>query len=44
VQDQIRQNLADDAIKATLTSARKGVKIEIFNADGTPGPQNAPAQ
>jgi peptidyl-prolyl cis-trans isomerase C len=37
VQDQIRQNLADAAIKATLTSVRSKVKIQIFNADGSSG-------
>jgi peptidyl-prolyl cis-trans isomerase C len=44
VQDQIRQTLADNAIKATLNGAREKVKIEIYNANGTPGPQNPPAQ
>jgi peptidyl-prolyl cis-trans isomerase C len=44
VQDQIRQTLADNAIKATLNGARSKVKIEIYNANGTPGPQNPPAQ
>jgi len=42
VQDQIRQNLADNAIKATLAAADAKVKIEVYNADGTPGPQTAP--
>jgi peptidyl-prolyl cis-trans isomerase C len=36
VQDQIRQQLADDAIKATLASVRSKVKIVVFNSDGTP--------
>jgi len=44
VQDQIRQQLADAAIKATLASVRSKVKILVYNADGTPGPQTAPAQ
>jgi peptidyl-prolyl cis-trans isomerase C len=44
VQQTIRQNLADAAIKATLAAARSKVKIEIYNPNGTPGPQNAPAQ
>jgi peptidyl-prolyl cis-trans isomerase C len=44
VQQTIRQNLADAAIKATLAAARSKVKIEIYNTNGTPGPQNAPAQ
>jgi peptidyl-prolyl cis-trans isomerase C len=43
VQDQIRQKLADDAISATLASVRAKVKIEIYNADGTPGPQTGTA-
>ncbi|OYV51968.1 MAG: peptidylprolyl isomerase [Acidocella sp. 20-58-15] len=36
VKDQIRKNLADNAIKATLNAARSKVKIQIFNPDGTP--------
>jgi peptidyl-prolyl cis-trans isomerase C len=44
VQQTIRQNLADAAIKATLAAARSKVKIEIYNPNGNPGPQNAPAQ
>jgi peptidyl-prolyl cis-trans isomerase C len=36
VKDQIRQQLADDAIKATLADARSKVKIVINNQDGTP--------
>jgi peptidyl-prolyl cis-trans isomerase C len=43
VSDQIRQTLADNAIKATLAQVRTKVKIEVYNADGTPGPQAAPA-
>jgi len=43
VQQQIRQDLADAAIKATLASARSKVKIEVYNPDGTPGAQNPPA-
>jgi len=42
VSDQIRQTLADNAIKATLAQVRTKVKIEIYNADGTPGPQTPP--
>jgi len=42
VQEQIRQTLADNAIKATLKDARSGVKVEVYNADGTPGPQTPP--
>jgi len=44
VQDQIRQTLADDAIKNTLNEARNQVKISIYNSDGTPAPQPTPAQ
>jgi peptidyl-prolyl cis-trans isomerase C len=44
VQSTIRQNLADDAIKATLTDVRSKVKIQIYNPDGTSTPQSAPAQ
>lgn len=44
VQQQIRQKLADDAIKATLASARSKVKIKIYNQDGTAVPQDAPAK
>jgi peptidyl-prolyl cis-trans isomerase C len=36
VKDQIRQNLADQAIKATLADVRGKVKIQLFNPDGTP--------
>jgi peptidyl-prolyl cis-trans isomerase C len=36
VKDQIRQQLADDAIKATLADVRGKVKIKLFNPDGTP--------
>jgi peptidyl-prolyl cis-trans isomerase C len=36
VKDQIRQKLADDAIKATLADARSKVTIQTYNADGTP--------
>jgi peptidyl-prolyl cis-trans isomerase C len=42
VQDQIRQTLTDNAIKATLADVRSKVKVEIYNPDGTPGPQTAP--
>jgi peptidyl-prolyl cis-trans isomerase C len=43
VQDQIRQTLADNAIKTTLAAARSKVKIQVYNPDGTPGAQTAPA-
>ena len=44
VHDQIRQNLADAAIKATLTDARSKVKIVIDNpSTGQPAPAAAPA-
>jgi peptidyl-prolyl cis-trans isomerase C len=36
VQDQIRQTLADQAIQATLATARAQVKITINKPDGTP--------
>ncbi len=36
VKDQIRQTLADNAIKATLASVRGKVTIQLFNPDGTP--------
>jgi peptidyl-prolyl cis-trans isomerase C len=36
VKDQIRQDLADNAIKATLAAVRSKVKIQVFNPDGTP--------
>jgi peptidyl-prolyl cis-trans isomerase C len=44
VQAQIRQDLADKAIKATLADVRSKVKVEVYNADGTAAPQAAPAQ
>ena len=44
VQAQIRQTLADNAIKATLADVRSKVKVEVYNADGTAAPQAAPAQ
>jgi peptidyl-prolyl cis-trans isomerase C len=43
VQDQIRQNLADNAIQATLAAARAKVKITINNTAGTPSTPAAPA-
>jgi hypothetical protein len=43
VQDQIRQNLADNAIQATLAAARAKVKITINNTAGTPSAPAAPA-
>jgi peptidyl-prolyl cis-trans isomerase C len=36
VKDQIRQSLADAAIKSTLNGVRSQVKIQLFNPDGTP--------
>ncbi len=42
VQDQIRQNLADAAIKATLDDVRSKVKVALFNPDGTPAQPAAP--
>lgn len=36
VQDQIKQKLANQAVQKVLDQARAGVKIETFNADGTP--------
>jgi peptidyl-prolyl cis-trans isomerase C len=49
VQDQIKQKLADQAVQATLSGVRSQVKIQLFNADGTPvqqpaAPAPAPAQ
>ncbi len=44
VQEQIRQTLADNAIKATLADVRGRVKVELYNADGTASPQGAPAK
>lgn len=35
VQDQIRQQLANNAIKATLADVRNKVTIKLYNADGT---------
>jgi peptidyl-prolyl cis-trans isomerase C len=43
VQDQIRQSLADNAIQATLASARAKVKITINNTAGAPGAPASPA-
>jgi len=43
VSDQIRQTLADNAIKATLADVRSKVKIKLFNPDGTPADTAAPA-
>jgi peptidyl-prolyl cis-trans isomerase C len=43
VKDQVRQKLADDAIKATLADVRAKVKIKLFNPDGTPADTSAPA-
>jgi peptidyl-prolyl cis-trans isomerase C len=36
VKGQISQQIADDAIKATLAAARSKVTIQVYNADGTP--------
>jgi peptidyl-prolyl cis-trans isomerase C len=46
VKDQIRQDLADSAIKATLANVRSKVKIQMFNPDGTPvtAPAATPGQ
>jgi peptidyl-prolyl cis-trans isomerase C len=44
VQDTIRQNLADAAIKTTLSNARSKVKIVLDNPDGTPETSAPPAQ
>jgi peptidyl-prolyl cis-trans isomerase C len=41
VKGQISQQIADDAIKATLAAARSKVTIQVYNADGTPA--NSPA-
>jgi len=43
VKDQIRQSLADAAIKSTLNGVRSKVKIQLFNPDGTPSSQDQPA-
>jgi peptidyl-prolyl cis-trans isomerase C len=42
VKDQIRQNLADAAIKSTLDAARAKVKIQLYNPDGTPSTPDQP--
>ncbi len=44
VQQQIRQTLADNAIKATLADVRSKVKVEVYNENGTASPQSAPGQ
>jgi peptidyl-prolyl cis-trans isomerase C len=36
VKGQISQQLADNAIKATLAAARSKVTVQVYNADGTP--------
>jgi peptidyl-prolyl cis-trans isomerase C len=41
VKDQLRQQLADTAIKATLADVRAKVKIKLFNPDGTPADPSA---
>jgi peptidyl-prolyl cis-trans isomerase C len=43
VKDQIRQNLADAAIKSTLDAARAKVKIQLYNPDGTPSAPDQPS-
>jgi peptidyl-prolyl cis-trans isomerase C len=43
VKDQLRQQLADNAIKATLADVRAKVKIKLFNPDGTPADTSATA-
>jgi peptidyl-prolyl cis-trans isomerase C len=43
VKDQLRQQLADTAIKATLAEVRAKVKIKLFNPDGTPADTSATA-
>lgn len=43
VKDQIRQELADEAIKKTLDEARSKVTIKVFNADGTPADSGSDA-
>jgi peptidyl-prolyl cis-trans isomerase C len=42
VKDQIRQSLADAAIKSTLNDVRGKVKIQLFNPDGTPTSTDQP--
>jgi peptidyl-prolyl cis-trans isomerase C len=42
VKDQIRQSLADAAIKTTLDNVRSKVKIQLFNPDGSPSDQDQP--
>jgi peptidyl-prolyl cis-trans isomerase C len=42
VKDQIRQSLADAAIKTTLDNVRSKVKIQLFNPDGSPSGQDQP--
>jgi peptidyl-prolyl cis-trans isomerase C len=42
VKDQIRQTLADAAIKTTLDNVRSKVKIQLFNPDGSPSGQDQP--
>ncbi len=46
VQGQIKQQLGDAAVQATLDAVRSDVKIQLFNPDGTPAaaaPAPAPA-
>jgi peptidyl-prolyl cis-trans isomerase C len=44
VTQQIRQQLADNAIKATLSDVRTKVKIQVFNPDGNGQPAPAAGQ
>ncbi len=46
VQAQIKQQIGDAAVQATLDNVRGDVKIQLFNPDGTPvaAPPAAPAQ
>lgn len=43
VQDQIRQNLASQAVQKVLDQVRSQVKVTIYGADGKPVPQGASA-
>ncbi|MGE4482278.1 peptidylprolyl isomerase [Acidocella sp.] len=43
VQQEIRQKLADQAVQDTLNKVRGQVKIQVFDADGKPLPQEKPA-
>ncbi|HEX7390536.1 MAG TPA: peptidylprolyl isomerase [Acidiphilium sp.] len=41
VKDQIRQTMTDKAITDALEDARKGLKVELFNPDGSPATPDA---